>query len=938
MKKIKKPLAITLISLGSILGIAMGVGDYFVDAYEPVIDVFFSGDKQVEETDGEKECCEQIEEEGIVLLKNEDNALPLKDGEKKIALLGQNSVDFVYGGSGSGSVDVSNAPTLKSALESEGFTINKSLWDFYKTGPGKSYRKTTPNLSGDGEFNVNEVPRKVFTDNVKNSLDNDDVGICVFGRGSGESSDLPLNPLKNGTRYLELDPHEKDTLKLACEKFDKVIVLINSSNPMELGFLNEPEFKNVKACLLVGPVGQYGMNAIGRILNGKVSPSGKLVDTYAFNSQSAPSTKNIGDYKISNSQIKNGNNYIVYQEGIYVGYKYYETRYEDKILKNDNVGEFNYAAEVQFPFGYGLTYSDFARENYVVTEEENSFEVSIDVTNKGSSKGKDVVEIYMQSPYTSYDIQNGIEKSSIELVGFKKTKTLEQNETENIKISVPKELMKTYDSKGAKTYVVDEGDYYFTAASNAHEAINNILFEKDNSLESELIGELNKGFTYKYNQSSLDVEKYSKTNNGVKITNQFDDVDANYYDDCQYVTRSNWENSLPKSAYKNGNWSASDKLLKDLEFYRGDEVINGPQAKMPVWGSTATSYKVQDLVDCDYSDKKWDDLVSQLTYSQATRLVRLGGYSTIQIDDIGLPSTIDKDGPSGISGTLVGGGSTMAWPAEVVFASTRNEELIEKMGEYLGHDSINSKTAGWYAPGVNIHRTPYSGRNFEYFSEDGFLSGKIGAAEMRGVRSKGVIAYMKHFALNDQETNRYGGAIFANEQSIRENFLKGFEIVTREGKPVAAMAAMNRIGSRWVGAHKGIMTKVLRKEWGFEGVVITDQASSSAMFYQDMPSGLAAGTDLWLNTNKNFWKLDEYKTNATVMTNVQRAAKNIIYAVTKSNAVIDYKDGSGTNQITPNSMPAWKIGFIVLNVLWYIGCLLLIGIPVTKLILGKKEN
>ena len=268
MKKIKKPLAITLISLGSILGIAMGVGDYFVDAYDPVIDVFFSGDKQVEETDGEKECCEQIEEEGIVLLKNEDNALPLKDGEKKIALLGQNSVDFVYGGSGSGSVDVSNAPTLKSALESEGFTINKSLWDFYKTGPGKSYRKTTPNLSGDGEFNVNEVPRKVFTDNVKNSLDNDDVGICVFGRGSGESSDLPLNPLKNGTRYLELDPHEKDTLKLACEKFDKVIVLINSSNPTELGFLNEPEFKNVKACLLVGPVGQYGMNAIGRILNG----------------------------------------------------------------------------------------------------------------------------------------------------------------------------------------------------------------------------------------------------------------------------------------------------------------------------------------------------------------------------------------------------------------------------------------------------------------------------------------------------------------------------------------------------------------------------------------------------------------------------------------------------------------------------------------------
>ena len=317
-----------------------------------------------------------------------------------------------------------------------------------------------------------------------------------------------------------------------------------------------------------------------------------------------------------------------------------------------------------------------------------------------------------------------------------------------------------------------------------------------------------------------------------------------------------------------------------------------------------------------------------------TRLVRLGGYATIQIDRIGLPATQDKDGPSGISGTLVGGASTTAWPTEVVMASTWNEELIENMGKVIGEESIQAGVTGWYAPGANIHRSPYSGRNFEYYSEDGFLSGKIGAAEVRGARSKGVLAYMKHFALNDQETNRYGGAIFANEQSIREIYLKGFELITTEGKVTAAMAAMNRIGARWAGAHKGLMTEVLRNEWGFEGMVITDQASTSAMFYQDMISGLWAGTDLWLNTNASYWSLDEYKNNPTVMSYVQRAAKNIVYSITKSNAVQSY-DGGGTTGSTDTA--PWKIVLIVLDIILGLACLAGIVISVLSFIAIKKS-
>lgn len=934
-KKKKKGLVkgICLIAGGVVLAAALGTAQYFATIYEGLLDVFFAT-SSYSMTEAEAACAEQVVDEGAVLLKNEDSLLPLTPSiHKKVALFGQNSVDFVYGGSGSGEVDSSSAPTLKDALEEVGYTVNSTLWDFYDTGAGSSYRKKMPGNDGSGYFAVNEVPQSVYTSEVLNSL-NDDFAICVIGRSGGESSDLPRDELDTGYLYLEPDGDELAMIKLACENYSNVILLVNANNPMELGILEDSEYSNVKAALWCGGVGQVGMHGLANIISGAVSPSGRLADTYAYDSSSAPSYQNLGDYSFTNSEVTNGTKYMVYQEGIYIGYRYYETRYEDVILSQGNAGSFDYDSTVQFPFGYGLSYTDFSYSDYSVSYDSasDSFTAKVSVTNTGSVAGKEVVQLYGQSPYTEYDKTNGVEKASVVLLAYGKTDTLEPGASEELTLTFDKRQLASYDYTNAKTYILDEGTYYFGVGKNSHDALNNILAKK-NALSG---GDATLVETYE--QASFDSTTYSVSpvNSEVEITNQFDDVDANYYDECTYLTRSDWTGTYPDGPYKGGSWEASAELLADLEFYDdADEVVNDGST-MPTWNSTSTSYTVQDLVEADYDDSRWDDIVNQLSYNQATRLIRLGGYATIQIDAIGLPKTQDKDGPSGISGTLVGGTSCMAWPVEVVFASTFNDALMEDVGEFLGEDSISAGVAGWYAPGVNIHRSPYSGRNFEYFSEDGLLSGKIGAAEMRGVRSKGVIAYMKHFALNDQETNRGGGAMFANEQYIREISTKGFEWITLEGNPNAAMAGMNRIGARWVGAHKGMMTSLLRDEWGFEGMVITDQASVTAMFYQDMISGLWAGTDMWLNTNSSFWSLADYEDNATVNNHIHRAAKNIIYAVTKSNAVINYESG-GTNEAS-SGWALWKILWTVGESIGFAGAAVLVFFGTWSLVKANKQK
>lgn len=888
----------TSISLGvlTVLSVGLIVGTSIAYNYESLLDVYFSKSDYTA-TSSAKKLCEDVVAEGIVLLKNEDNALPLTKKENKVAFFGQNSVDFVYGGSGSGAIDTSTALNLKQAFEEAGFKVNSKLWDFYQSGPGSSYRKKTPDTAGHGSFAVNEVPQSVYTDDVKNSLD-DDVGIVVIGRSGGESADLPISALPTGSLYLQLDANEKGMLELACSKYEKVIIILNTNNPMELGFLNDSAYANVKATIWVGGVGQEGIRAIPKVLNGTYNPSGRLVDTYAYDSTSAPSFANMASASFTNSSVKNGTNYIVFGEGIYVGYRYYETRYEDVVLGNTT--GFDYSTAVQFPFGYGQSYTTFEWSNFQVDNNADgkSFDLSVTIKNTGEVAGKDVVEFYLQKPYTD----GGVETSAVELIEFAKTKSLNPNEEETVKVNVLKEDLTSYDYKTNKTYVLNAGDFYFSAGKNAHDCLNNILALKGKNTTDGMDYNGNASLAkLALNNPTVDATTYSISSVTNKpITNALDDADVNHYESFNYLSRHDWNSTFP-SLFKDGRWEAPSQLLADLEFFNidsdtsDDEAIN---AFTFISGSTSTSYKVSDLIDADYSDSRWDDLVNQLSYTQMAKLIRIGGYATQQLDKIGLPATVDKDGPSGISGSLVGGVSCMAWPAEVVMASTWNKEMIEELGILFGEDSITAGVAGVYGPGANIHRSPYSGRNFEYFSEDPILSYKIAAREIKGLRSKGVITYVKHFALNDQETNRYGAAIFANEQAIREIFTKGFKGAIVEGKSNALMVAMNRVGARWCGANKGMMSTLLREEWGFEGFSITDQASVPAMFYQDMISGLWAGTDMWLNTNNSYWSLAEYKDNKNVQYYVHQATKRIVYGITKSWAVNEnYKVTDSGEQI-----------------------------------------
>ncbi|MCR5491161.1 MAG: glycoside hydrolase family 3 C-terminal domain-containing protein [Bacilli bacterium] len=897
--------AIIVSGVGVTLSAALLIGTGIANNYGGLLDVYFTKSTYTASS-SEKDVCRQVAEEGAVLLQNKDNALPLASTETKLALLGQNSVDFVYGGAGSGSVDTSTAPNLKTALESEGYTVNSTLWNFYDTGAGSTYRKQTPDETGRGSFVVNEVPLSVYTDEVKASLDSDDVAICTVGRSGGESADLPKTALSTGYTYLQLDNDERDMIKLACSKFSKVILLVNANNPVELGFLEEAEYANVKAAIWLGGVGQEGLYAVGRILNGTVAPSGRLVDTYAYDSTSAPSTVNLGNYSITNSSVENGAKYLVYGEGIYVGYRYYETRYEDVVLGNTT--GFDYSKAVQFPFGYGLSYTTFSWSDFEVKEIEGGYEASVTVKNTGDYAGKEVVEIYAQKPYTA----GGVEVASVELVGFGKTKTLSAGATEKVTVTIDKEDLAVYDDSGAKTYVLGKGDYYIAAGKNAHDGLNNILAAKGKTVDDGMTAKGESAYAKKVmTLDAVDSTSCATSSvTGKAITNRMEDVDINYYDSYTYLSRADWSGTFP-TVFANGSYAAPQALLDDLPFFDVSTDTEDDAAVAAFTfrtNSETTAYTVQDLVDAEYTDARWDDLVAQLSYKQMTKLIRLGGYSTQQIDRIGLPKTQDKDGPSGISGTLVGGTSAMAWPAEVVMASTWNVSLMEALGTYFGEDSIALGVAGVYGPGANIHRSPYSGRNFEYYSEDPCLSGKIGAAEMKGLRKMGVITYAKHFALNDQETNRYGGAFFAKEQAAREIFLKGFEDIVVEGKTNALMCAMNRAGARWIGAHKGIMTNILRDEWGFEGFVITDQASVPAMFYQDHISGLWAGTNMWLNTSDSYWSLDEVKDDETMQYYIHHRAKDIIYGITKSWAVDErYKaNGGAPVESTATTFPWWN--------------------------------
>ena len=840
------------------------------------------------------ELSVQIEREGIVLMKNEDNALPLANGAK-VSLLSQNSVDLVYGGAGAGSIDTSQVDNLKSALEKNGFVVNPTLWDFYETGAGAAYRKGVPNIMGIGDFAANEVPMNVYTEDVIASMDDyNDAGIIVIGRSGSESVDLPAD-------YLTFTAEEKALIEFACEKFETVVLMLNVTNAMNLSVLDEYD---IDACIWVGATGQEGAVAIGEVLNGTVSPSGNTVDTWSYKPAEAPAAVNLGDFTITNSEVVSGNKYIVYEEGIYVGYRYYETRYEDVVLGNESASNFNYEEQVQFPFGYGLSYTTFDWTDYTVTENEDNFTITVTVTNTGDYAGKETVQIYMQKPYTEYDKENQLEKASVELVGYDKTEVLEPGASELVEIEVSKELLKAYDAYGYGTYIVEEGNYYLAAGENAHDALNNILVAKGASVDGDV------ALTHLYVQAELDTTTYAVADTGNAIENQMEDVDIKAYDtEFKYLSRNDWTGTWP-TVYAEGQWEAPEELLKALEII----VTENPDAVMPEFNVISEEYgelKLADMIGLDYDDPKWEAYLNQFDKDELYQYISHAGYGTTAIEGEGVPGVIHKDGPAGISSTLAGGNiNCMGYPPAVVLASTWNVDLAEARGKLVGEDSLSSDVTVWYAPAMNIHRTAMSGRNFEYYSEDGFLSGVMGAAETAAFQSKGGIVTIKHFAINDQESNRIGGSMFCNEQSARELYLLPFQMCVEDGNATGIMSSMNRVGGRWIGGHEGIMTNMLRGEWGYEGFVITDQTSFASFNYCDIREGLVAGNDIWLCTGQDMWQLSEEEMTATVMTAARQAIHRYLYAVANSNAM----NGVDRDTVVKNVLAGWQIALYVIAV------------------------
>lgn len=953
--KAKRPLplaaSVAMYAIAIILAAATAIGNVYANKYSDLISVYFnqptskvvSASNETTEhftsdyaSDDEREQAladmgTTILREGVTLLKNENGTLPL-EATSKISVFGQDSVDSVYGGGGAGSIDTSKAQSLMDAFEQAGFDVNPTLTEFYTTGAGKDYRKTSTDAYGKGTFAVNEVPASAYTDDVEKSFASyNDAAIVVIGRSGSESQDLPTDKLASGYTYLQLDDDERAMLKMASDNFDKVVVLLNTQNPMELADLEDD---SIDAVMWIGSLGQTGAGGVAEALNGTVNPSGHLPDTYAYDLKSAPSSANFGSYAIVNGTDRFTSSYMAYAEGIYVGYRYYETRYEDVVLGNEARSNYDYTKQVAYPFGYGLSYTDFTWSDYSMKKADGGFDISVKVTNTGKTAGKDVVQLYMQSPYTDYDKANGIEKASVELVGYAKTDTLKAGASETVTVHIDQESMKTYDSAGEGTYIMDAGDYYLVAGTDAHNALNNILAAKGKTTADGMTENGNAALAAKHTVHSQDNTTYAKSAaTDEKISNQFDDVDLTTYDNSfTYLSRSDWTGSWP-ATYADGKWTASQKFLDALTI---DTAQSEPEQK-PTTDTDNPSYgklNASMLMDTDYADESWSALIGQMSVKELDQLVRIGGYATKSVSSTQLPATTDKDGPAGISSTLVGGESGMGYPSEIVIAATWNSDLAESFGKAIGEDSLALKVAVWYGPACNIHRNPYGGRAFEYFSEDSYLSGAMCAKVVAGAGSKGVVSTVKHFALNDQETNRMGGAIFANEQTIRQLYLRPFEMSVRDGGATAMMASMNRIGSRWTGGHKGLMTNTLRGEWGFNGFVVTDQASYSVFAYEDLREGLEAGTDLWLNTDAGLWKLPDDDMTDGVIANMQRAAHNISYAISRSNAM----NGLSANSKIVKVTPLWRWGVYALDGVVTVGAVALIAIATLQILRRRKRD
>ncbi len=866
-----------------------------------------AGDKKVQEVVGE----------GAVLLKNENDALPLKKNSN-VTLFSRSSVDVVLGGTGGGGIKSDRLVDLKAGFESNGLNINQTIWDFYENYTAEHGLKRSNGgwmgATPEQTF-IAEVDPSNFTKEVKDSYaDYNDAAIVVISRIGGEGSDMPTGKFGDGDKYLALQEAEKNLLKEIKNsgQFEKIVVLINTSNAMELGWVDLAEY-GIDSCMWIGGIGQSGANSIAKLLVGDLNPSGKLVDTYAADSLSSPAMQNFGDYTFDNASIlpstvsRVGNKYVVYSEGIYVGYRYYETRYADSVLDANGTnaksssGAFvgngwNYTDEVVYPFGYGLSYGSqdgtpFTQKLVGTKVSSDTITFEVEVTNDGTVAGKEVVQIYGQAPYT----KGGTEKSAIQLVGFEKTDIIQPGKSEKVTVVVDKYDIASYDYVAEKTYVLDEGTYYFATGNGAHDALNNVLAARGKTVDDGMDYDGNADLVYKWNNTGKDLLNKSKA--GATVTNLFDHAGLDYYGiETEYLTRSDW-NTFPKTVE---NLSLTDEMVKDIDADANYEPGSSDLSEITI--DTENTYNIAMMYGEPFDSDAWDTLINQMTIEELALMA--GGSGLSACESIGYPAMFMKDGPAGenVRPYVEDGTYPTGFCSEVVMASTFNKELIYEVGQIMGEDWLRTDTEAGYAPGSNTHRTPYSGRNFEYFSEDGYIAGVMTAYEVRGMEEKGMIAMPKHFFLNDQETNRQGLCTFTNEQAIREIYLKAFEDAFVDEKVKGTMGAFNRIGCVWAGADVQVNKALLRVEWGWTGIIDTDIAVNTAL--QSPLAGLESGLTMFATSGKNFYNyiMQYAPTDTKLVENLRESAHYILYNISTSSGM----NGLSKSAKIVSVMPYWQ--------------------------------
>ncbi len=867
-----------------------------------------------EETAAEAmELVEEIAAEGIVLLKNEDNILPLSD-TTTLNVFGWASTNPCYGGTGSGSLnDAYDTVTLLQGLENAGFELNTELSDFYTEY--QSERPTVGMWSQD--WTLPEPPVDTYSDElIENAKAFSDVALVVITRVGGEGADLPTDvsqvtytnnsdeyeDFEAGEHYLQLSQTERDMLEMVCENFDNVIVIYNGANAMELDFINE--YEQIKGAIWCPGTGQSGFNALGQIISGEVNPSGKTSDTFVADLTATPTWNNFGSFFYDNTEEFDMTqvgfsgteevisvSFVNYVEGIYVGYRFWETAAYEGLIDYDEA--------VVYPFGYGLSYTTFTQEMSEITVSDGTITFTVTVTNTGDVAGKDVVQVYYNPPYTN----GGIEKATANLITFDKTDLLDPGESQTITISFDIEDMASYDYQDAEAYVLEEGDYIISINSDSH-----------NIIDSQ---------TYTLDETIVYDEDNARSSDETAATNQFEDAEG----EVTYLSRADGFANYEEATAAPTTYSMTDEQ-KEAFLNNGNYdpyEYNNDDDEMPTTGAD-NGLELADLRGLDYDDELWDDLLDQLTVDEMDELIALGGYQTVAIESIGKVQTIDCDGPASINNNFSGEGS-VGFPSAVMIASTWNQELAKEFGESIGKMADEMGVSGWYAPAMNIHRSAFAGRNFEYYSEDGVLSGMIAAAAIQGAAEYGVYAYVKHFALNDQETNRTSMlCTWSNEQAIREIYLKAFEIAIKDGGAGAVMSSFNYIGTTWAGGYSALCQSVLRDEWGFQGFVLTDYFGVYG--YMNSDQAIRNGTDCMLvayDTDTNHL-VDT--TSATSVLAMRQATKNILYTVVNSRAyATEVETGLAT----------WQMAAIAIDVVCAAVVLLLEGVTIKKYLKRSKE-